>query len=81
MLLYPEGGLGALGNAIHARQDAYSHDLAGKGMMDHLPWLPSPDKPGLEQNRDRAKGARRDMINTIRAYMLGRRKAPTCAEQ
>lgn len=75
------GGLDPLGRAIHARQDAYSHDMAGKGMYDHLPWLPSPDKPRLEQNKDRAEGARRDTINTIRAYMLGRRKTPTCAEE
>jgi RHS repeat-associated protein len=76
------GGLGALGNAIHARQDAYAHALAGKGMMDHLPFIyPNPDDPELEQNKARAKGARRDTINTIRAYMLGKRKTPTCAEE
>lgn len=55
--------------------------MAGKGMMAHLPIYPSPDDPRLEQNKDHAKGARRDTINTIRAYMLGKRKTPTCAEE
>jgi hypothetical protein len=70
------GDLQALGQALHALQDAHAHDLAGAGMWDHRFGLSNTDNPLFHLSAaSEAIGATND---AIRDFMKGRGKKPKC---
>jgi len=75
------GALSALGNAIHAEQDAFAHDLADVGMWEHIQSRfggLDPDDPNAPGNVDRAEAARQAPKDFIRDFMRSRGDKPKC---
>jgi len=70
------GGIESLGRALHARQDAFAHDRANKGMLEHL--LGRPDDPNYEPNRQRAKEAEGATKKAVKDYQMGRGLKSKC---
>ncbi len=61
--------LQALGQGLHALQDAYAHDLAGAGMWAHIFGEVNPDDPDAEANRARVSAATAATTNAIRDWV------------
>jgi RHS repeat-associated protein len=73
------GSLVVLGRALHAVQDAYAHDIAGVGMMDHFnPFRARPDNPRTPENEVRSQGAYEASVDAVRDYRRARGDKPTC---
>jgi hypothetical protein len=74
--------LNALGQGLHAIQDAYAHDLADVGMWEHFLALfglrVDPDNP--TENPITAEYARIATISAVRDFMKGRGDKPKCAQ-
>jgi hypothetical protein len=78
-----DAALSALGQGLHAIQDAYAHDLADVGMSEHILSLAGlridPDNP--RQNPIAAATATAATTNAIRDFMKGRGDKPKCAQR
>jgi len=75
------GSLLALGQGLHALQDAYAHDLAGAGMWAHIAQFfggVNPDDPDLLANEGRATAATAATTNYIRDFMKARGDKAKC---
>jgi hypothetical protein len=71
-----EGNLNNLGRALHSLQDAFAHENAGAGMLEHL--FGNPDDPNSEPNKSRAREAEEATRKAIRDFMRGRGVKPKC---